>query len=210
MSINRNPLPYKLENFHLPPSRHFLFSQPSPLLLPTPPSFLLLTHTSGGPPWRLLPFPQASHPSFHSSRHQPWGSTSPPPPLHHGRFLAPLGTQQGEQAPFSQHAWSSLGSLAWSSTKAEHSTVAALSTLAGCLLFLAQTRSRRRRPSVRHPATLAVFVSMVSTICQVTKLVYYRSHRQSRAPRLAVRRNAEPCGQSMRLNLDSFRLNPCD
>ena len=42
-----------------------------------------------------------------------------PPPLHHGRFFAPLGTQQGE------HAWSSLGSLAWSSTKAEHSTVAA-------------------------------------------------------------------------------------
>jgi hypothetical protein len=84
-------------------------------------------------------------------------------------------------------------------------------TLAGCLLFLAQTRSRCRRPSVRHPATFAVFfVSIVSTICQVPKLVYYRSHRQSRASCLAVRRNAEPRGQSMRLNPDSFRLNPCD
>jgi hypothetical protein len=70
-------------------------------------------------------------------------------------------------------------------------------TLAGRLLFLAQTRSRLHRPSVRHSATLAVFVSMVSTICQVPKLVYYRSHRQSRAPRLAVRRNAKPCGQPM-------------
>uniref|UniRef100_A0A804N3G0 Uncharacterized protein n=1 Tax=Zea mays TaxID=4577 RepID=A0A804N3G0_MAIZE len=27
---------------------------------------------------------------------------------------------------------------------------------------------------------------------------------------LPVRRNAEPCGQSMWLNPDSFRLNPCD
>jgi hypothetical protein len=70
-------------------------------------------------------------------------------------------------------------------------------TLVGCSLFLAQTRSRHRRPSVRHPATLAVFVSMVSTICQAPKLVYYRSHRQNHAPRLAVRRNAKPYGQPM-------------
>ncbi|ONM17795.1 hypothetical protein ZEAMMB73_Zm00001d003828 [Zea mays] len=27
---------------------------------------------------------------------------------------------------------------------------------------------------------------------------------------LPIRRNAEPCGQSMRLNSDLFRLNPCD
>jgi hypothetical protein len=63
----------------------------------------------------------------------------------------------------------------------------------------AQPRPRRRRPSVRHLAILVVFVSMVSTICQVSKLVCYRSHRQSSAPRLAVRRNAEPCGQPKRL-----------
>ena len=28
-----------------------------------------------GLPWRLLPFPQVSHPSFHSSRHQPFSSS---------------------------------------------------------------------------------------------------------------------------------------
>jgi hypothetical protein len=73
----------------------------------------------------------------------------------------------------------------------------ASSTPAVYSLFLAQTRSRHRRPSVRHPATLAVFIFMVSTICQAPKLVYYRSHRQNHAPRLAVRRNAKPYGQPM-------------
>jgi hypothetical protein len=49
------------------------------------------------------------------------------------------------------------------------------------------------------PLSLLFLVSMVSTICQVPKLMCYRSHRKSRAPRLAVRRNAEPCGQPMHL-----------
>jgi hypothetical protein len=120
MSINRSPLPCKLEKFPSTPLAAILFS-PSHLHFFSPrhpPSCSSRTLVEGLP-WRLLPFPQASHPSFHSSRHQPWGSTSPPSPLHHGRFFAPLGTQQGE------HAWSSLGSLTWSSTKTEHSIVAA-------------------------------------------------------------------------------------
>ena len=117
MSINRTPLPLQTGFYPSTPLAAIFFS-PSHLHFFSPrhpPSCSSRTPVEGLP-WRLLPFPQASHPSFHSSRHQPWGSTSPPPPLHHGRFLAPLGTQQGEQAPFSQHAWSSLGSLAGSST----------------------------------------------------------------------------------------------